>query len=200
MPERRRSIPAHCTGGQGPSSERLGMIKAAIALFVYALLLVGMGLLAYRIAPPEANALTALIVPSVAAVLALASAVLCVLGLRNRKLGMIGAHAGLALPILFALAFAGRAFPATTAYLDARAELAERPSASDLAQFADAAIQQGQTGVADVAAGMARDSAEALEAVSKDYLIVTLWSVTALSLQTFVVLLMLRPKPAKAED
>ena len=174
------------------------MIKAAIALLVYALLLVGMGFIAYRVAPPEANALTALIVPSVAAVLATAAAVLCVLGTRNRKLGMIGAPAGLVLPVLVALAFAGRAFPATTAYLDARAELAERPSASDLAQFADAAIEQGETGVADVAAVMARDNAESLAAVSKDYLIITLWGATALSLYAFVTLLLLRPKPAAA--
>lgn len=79
--------------------------RAAAIMFVYALLVLGLSLLAYVMAPPGANATTAIVIGGVAAVLMSAMAVMSMLIERNRKLGMIGIHVGLLLPLVFAAGF-----------------------------------------------------------------------------------------------
>lgn len=162
------------------------MIKAAILMTVYAFVLLGLGGLAYTVAPPDANALTALAVPGGFAVLMLVAAVMTVLGRgasasgKPKPLGMIGVHAGLAFPLLFVLAFAGRAVPLTTRFLDARAATSEQDVAEQLAQE-----------VLDP-----DDAAETRDTLSKDYLLMTLWGGAGMSVIAFTGLALLRPKPS----
>lgn len=167
------------------------MLKAAIVLFVYAAVLIGMGVLAYLLSPEGANAATALAIPGVAGLLTLIAGVLCLLG---NKPAMIGVHVGLVLPVLFAAGFAFRALPATQAHLEAKAELAKIQQTVD----------QGVGGVIGEVQGRIErgervlpDAGATAEALSRGYLIATLWGLTGASALTFVSLLMLRPKPSR---
>jgi hypothetical protein len=78
-------------------------------MYVYAIFLVACGLTAYFMAPPNANAATALVVSSVTAFLIVVCAVMAARLPRNRTVGMIGIHAGLVLPLLYAVLFGLRA-------------------------------------------------------------------------------------------
>jgi len=137
-----------------------------IVVLAYAAVLLDGGLTAFMTAPPEANAATALIVPGACAVVMLLCAVGASLIDRNRAVGMIGIHAGLVLPLVFAAAFAFRAMAAaeaSAAYNDPAAVVAEGGEAPDH---------------------------------DKGYLAWTLWRLTGLSGVAFVGLLLQRPKPA----
>jgi len=159
--------------------------KAAIWMAGYALVLIDGGVSAYFIAPPEANAATALIIPSACAVLMLLCAVASAMMQRNRLIGMIGVHAGLILPLVFAIAFGSRALVATSATEDYREQQgalvdAEAPRIPG----ANASIE-AETDAVDH---------------DKMYLAVTLWRLTGLSGLAFVAILLQRPKPeARAE-
>ena len=87
-------------------------MKSPRLMYAYAVFLVVCGLVAYFMAPSGAGAGTALIVPSIAAALVVICAAMAGSLHRNRKLGMIGIHVGLVLPLLFAAAFAHRAYKA----------------------------------------------------------------------------------------
>jgi hypothetical protein len=165
------------------------MLKPAILLIVYAAVLFGLGVLVYRIAPPDSNAATALLIPSVCGILSLVAAVLCIIGRgtnqqgKPKKAGMIGVHAGIVLPLLFTLAFVGRALPTTTSVLEAQATLAE---AGTLERSAREVLGD-------------EEFAQARETAEKGYLAMTLWGVTGVSIVTFAGLLLLRPKTSKSE-
>jgi phosphotransferase system glucose/maltose/N-acetylglucosamine-specific IIC component len=76
------------------------LIKAATVMIVYALALVGVGWLTMHVAPPGSRAITALIVPAALGAASIACAVMTLMGKRSRRLGMIGIHVGLLVPIL----------------------------------------------------------------------------------------------------
>lgn len=85
-------------------------MKSPKIMFGYAGFLVACGLVAYVMASAQAKAATALIIPLIAAVLMILCGALASALHRNRTAGMIGIHAGLILPLLFAVAFGLRAF------------------------------------------------------------------------------------------
>lgn len=71
-------------------------------MVAYAGALAGIGYATYAVSPPGANAVTALIAPGAGAVLMLLCAGLSLSISSNRKLGMIGIHVGLLIPLLMA--------------------------------------------------------------------------------------------------
>ena len=79
--------------------------KAAVIMFLYAGIVIGLSLLAYSSAPPGANAVTALIMGGGSAVVMIVMGILTLMLHRNRKLGMFGIHVGMVLPLVFAAAF-----------------------------------------------------------------------------------------------
>ncbi|MEM8757639.1 MAG: hypothetical protein AAGF47_07635 [Planctomycetota bacterium] len=79
--------------------------RAAVIMFLYGGIVVGLSSLAFVIAPEGANASTALIMGGASAFLMVVMGVLALLLPRNRKAGMVGIHLGLLLPLLFAVAF-----------------------------------------------------------------------------------------------
>ncbi len=158
-------------------------------MVVYAAAMIAIGVVAFMLAPSGGKAATALVIPAVCAALMLVCAALTAKGIMSAKAGkgtgkpgMIGIHLGLLLPLLFALAFIGRALPATTAFLDAKKTLAGGNRAENVAA---AVLDQAAT------------SGQALEALSKDYLIASLWALSFLSLFACVALVSHRPKMVK---
>jgi hypothetical protein len=83
--------------------------KAAAAMFLYAGIMVGGGVIAFSLAPEGANARTALIVPVACAGAMVLSAILALQIHRVRALGTIGLYMGLVLPLLFAAVIGFRA-------------------------------------------------------------------------------------------
>lgn len=172
------------------------MLKAALLLVVYALIVAGLGVLAFLIAPPQASAGTALVVTGAGSLLALACAVLCVMGrspnanAKAHRLGMIGVHVGLLVPVLMLVGVLMRAIPATSALLDAKSRQAEArgsdasPAGDAIAALADAVLPTEQA-TAD------------RTALDKDYLVVTLWALAGVSGVALLALLLLRPVPTK---
>lgn len=87
-------------------------MKSPRLMYAYAAFLVICGFVAYFMAPPNAKAATALIVSSGTAALVVICAAMAGAIYRKRTVGMIGIHAGLVLPLLFAILFAARAYKA----------------------------------------------------------------------------------------
>ncbi|MEO1584741.1 MAG: hypothetical protein AAFR96_09245 [Planctomycetota bacterium] len=87
------------------SGSKRNVNKAAIIMFAYAGLVVGLSVLAYSIAPEGANASTAIVIGAVAAALMSAMGVCSLMIEKNRKVGMIGIHVGMLLPLVFAIGF-----------------------------------------------------------------------------------------------
>lgn len=85
-------------------------MKSPRLMYAYAVFLVICGFVAYFMAPPTANAGTALIVSSGSAAVMVICAAMAGAIHRKRTVGMIGIHAGLLLPMLFAVLFAFRAY------------------------------------------------------------------------------------------
>ena len=79
------------------------LIKAATVMVVYALALVGVGFLTFHVSPPGSKALTAVLIPGAIGAASIACAVLTLMGKRDRRLGMIGVHVGLLLPVIGAI-------------------------------------------------------------------------------------------------
>lgn len=159
------------------------MIKAALTMVLYAIAMLVVGVVAYLVAPSGASAATALISPAICGGLMMTCAVLTILGAASgrdgkgiSKLGVVGVHLGILLPLLFTLAFTFRALPATGAYLDAKRAL-----------NSDSAIEQA-TAILDE---------KQSKAYKKDYLVVALWSLTAISGLAFGSMLSQRPKIEK---
>lgn len=78
-------------------------------MFLYAALMLTFGVLAYLIAPPGANATTAIIATGACAAIMVAMGVMSLMIKTKRKVGMIGIHLGLVLPLVFAGVFLTRA-------------------------------------------------------------------------------------------
>jgi uncharacterized membrane protein len=83
-------------------------------MFLYAAFLLLCGLIAFAWSGFAANAKTALIVGGATAVVMALCAWLASMLHRNRAAGMIGVHAGLILPLVFAALFGWRAFKTFT--------------------------------------------------------------------------------------
>ncbi len=150
---------------------------------LYAVAMLIIGVVAYLVAPSGASAATALIIPAVCSGLMITCAVLTIMGAASgrdgkgiSKIGVVGIHLGILLPLLFTLAFTFRALPATSAFLDAKNAL-----------NSDSAIEQA-------AAVLDEDQSKAYR---KDYLVVALWSLTAISGFAFASMLSQRPKIEK---
>ena len=76
-------------------------IKFALTMLVYAVCPLISGYVTMSVAPPGSRPATAFIIPAIAAGLSIAAAVLSLMIKSNRRLGMIGIHVGLVLPLLF---------------------------------------------------------------------------------------------------
>ena len=87
-------------------------MKARAILLGYAVFLAACGFVAFAMSGFAANARTALIVGFGTAVVVAICGVLAGMIDRNRTAGMIGIHAGLVLPLIFAGLFAWRAWQA----------------------------------------------------------------------------------------
>jgi hypothetical protein len=77
-------------------------MKAAIIMVLYAAALLAVGYLTYSLAPPGANAKTALYISAGIAALMVLCAIAALTIKANRTVGMIGIHVGLVLPLLAA--------------------------------------------------------------------------------------------------
>ncbi|MFU8828808.1 MAG: hypothetical protein ACNA8P_05160 [Phycisphaerales bacterium] len=99
-------------------------IKYALTMLVYAVCLFISGFVTMSVAPPGSNPATALIIPTVMAALMIAAGVLSLMINSNRKLGMIGIHVGLALPLLFVFGSLLRVSPAISSANEFNSQLA----------------------------------------------------------------------------
>lgn len=79
------------------------VVPAVITMIAYGLAVLFIGGLTYFVAPPGANALTALIISILAAVFMTTCAILSLMIESRRTLGMIGIHLGLILPLVIAV-------------------------------------------------------------------------------------------------
>ena len=157
--------------------------KAAAAMFLYAAVMVGGGVLAFALAPEGANAKTALIVPMACAAAMVLCAILALQIHRVRILGVIGLNVGLALPLLFAAVIGFRAVKTGAVVDDYR-----------VAQTA----YEGELAAGAVEPGPEARAAyfEALDAPDHDksYLRNTLWFLALASAGAFGLILRSRPK------
>lgn len=87
-------------------------MKSPIIMNVYGLFLALCGFVAFALAGFAANAVTAVIVGGATAAVMIVCGALARMLSRNRALGMIGIHAGLVLPLIFAVLFGWRAWQA----------------------------------------------------------------------------------------
>jgi hypothetical protein len=87
-------------------------MKSPTIMFMYAIFLAACGFIAFAMAGFAANARTALIVGFGTAIVMVICALLAGIIHRNRAAGMIGIHAGLILPLIFAGLFGWRAWQA----------------------------------------------------------------------------------------
>lgn len=78
-------------------------------MFLYAALMLAFGILAYLIAPPGANATTAIIATGACALIMVAMGIMTLMIKTKRTVGMVGVHLGLILPLVFAGVFLMRA-------------------------------------------------------------------------------------------
>lgn len=159
------------------------MFKAAAILVLYAVLVVALGILAYSDAPEGANAATALIVPIVVAVVSLGCAAMALLIHKHRTVGMIGIHLGIVIPLLVAVAVGFRAY---SAHQDS-----ERYQEG--VSLWEARVQGG--GINTPAAREKFFDENNYPDYDKGYLRGALVAIAAVSIQTFVTMLVARPKP-----
>lgn len=158
------------------------MLKYPIISIVYAAAMLFLGGVAYALAPPGTSAGTALVIPGIAAGAILVATALgfivdIIWYFAKLPPMRIGVWPAIALSALLAVAFAARAIPATAAYLDARGALVDSPAA-----------ERATAATVDVVEGGPR-----AEALRKDYLIMALWGLTAVSAVSLVSLLLLGP-------
>lgn len=159
------------------------MFKAVAILILYAVLVVALGVLAYLDAPEAANKATALIVPIAVAVVSVACAVMALLIHKQRTVGMIGIHFGIIFPLLVAIAVGHRAWVAHQA--------SETYQATQL-QW-EQKIQGGAIGTPGARERFFEEQGSPDH--DKGYLRGALVAIAAVSVQTFVTMLVARPKP-----
>jgi|GEM_PF-850852 len=183
-------------------------MKAAILMILYAVGLVFAGVIAFNLAPEGASAITALAVPAVAGAMMVICAVLSLRIKSNYRQGMVGIHAGLVFPLLFAILFGMRAVKSDAAsaeFRDLRAEYELRQTNGDESTFRDFLIeQQYSAGIADgsidgtkVTLDKFREKPGKLLDHDKAYLAATLWNLAVWSGFAFVAILLDRPTPDK---
>ena len=161
--------------------------RAALTMIGYAVFLVAGGLIAFLLAPEGADATTALLVPSIAAALMLGSAALASLMRRSKAAGMIGIHAGLVLPLIFALGIGQRALATWSAVGDYRDQREAYEAAEPRPEsFGDYLEAQGVAGE--------------VPEYDKSYLAIILTVLALGSVGAFVLLLLKRPKPGDRGD
>ena len=80
------------------------MAKASITMLAYAVVILVIGYTTFLVAPPGANAGTALMIPLVMAILMVVCGVGTLLVGRNRRVGLLCLYGGIVLPLLFAVA------------------------------------------------------------------------------------------------
>lgn len=152
------------------------LIKAATVMVVYALVLIGVGALTFHVSPPGSKAITAIVIPGAIGVASIVCAVLTVLGKRDRKLGMIGVHVGLILPVIAAIGTFAR-LGGSVASADAY----------------NATLRTPQSVLVDIDSGKPTKNTA--------YQAVGIGASGAISVLAFVALLLHRPTvPKKAED
>lgn len=159
------------------------MFKAVAILVLYAVLVVALGILAYSDAPEGANAATALIVPIAVAVVSLGCAVMALLIHKQRTVGMIGIHLGIVIPLLVAIAVSHRAYVAHEA----------SKSYQEGVSLWEQRVQGG--GINTPAAREKFFEDNKYPEYDKGYLRGALVAIAAVSLQTFVTMIVARPKP-----
>ncbi|MEO1716684.1 MAG: hypothetical protein AAFR76_06190 [Planctomycetota bacterium] len=173
--------------------------RAAIIMFLYALVVVALSALAYLIAPPGANAMTAVVAGGVSAVLMCVMAGMSLLIRKNRAVGMIGIHVGMLLPLLFCVGFLMRipvAYGEAGVFRFFDAEFERQVEAGALQDNADARAKF----YADAERALTGDETE-IPRTDKTYLGRTLTLLFGASTAAFVLLLLSRPKvPAKEAD
>jgi hypothetical protein len=152
-------------------------MKAAIVMVLYAAALLGVGYLTYSLAPPGANAATALYISAGIGALMVLCAIATLARKVNRTAGMIGIHLGLVLPLLAAAGPIAR--------LPGSLENAKR--------FNDAVAAQGV-----MVEPLTDENRDLPHPVA--YQSVALGSTAALSLFAFGAILSHRPKPPKKDD
>lgn len=159
------------------------MLKAVAILVLYAVLVIALGILAYSDAPEAANKATALIVPIAVAVVSLACAVMALLIHKHRTVGMIGIHLGIVIPLLVAVAVGHRAYVAHQA-------------SESYKEGVSLWEQRVQGGAINTPAARERFFEEnEYPEYDKGYLRGALVAIAAVSVQTFVTMIVARPKP-----
>lgn len=98
-------------------------MQSSRIMFAYAAFLVICGFVAFAMAGFAASAKTALIVAGICAVLMIIAGVLARMIHSSRVAGMIGIHAGMVLPVIFAVAFAMQGWKAWQLYQSGQREL-----------------------------------------------------------------------------
>jgi hypothetical protein len=196
-------------------------VRYFITLVAYAATLLSLGVTSAQLAPEGANATTAIAFPAIFAALVLVFAVLSMLIRSNYRLGMIGIHGALVLPLIIALGALMR-FPVSTAntqeYLEINAEvqtILDQPVGDDadegeasqpaavVSRTEEDNITVGQRGVTNFRTFERDDWKKSMRPVG--YQAVSLFATGAVSIFAFVALLAQRPKvskpkPAAAED
>lgn len=148
------------------------MFKFATAMTAYALALVGIGWMAYSARYPGASAWTSIVVPGLGAAAAITCVVLAARINSNRRLGMIGIHAGMFIPLLMAVG----AFWRMPGQFEKNANFFNQMNKTEGVSTSTMTAEKHPTGYAAVGLG----------------------SVGALSSFAFVCILLLRPKPVAA--
>ncbi|MEO1008745.1 MAG: hypothetical protein AAFX79_09265 [Planctomycetota bacterium] len=161
------------------------MGKAVAILVGYAIAVVAMGVIAFALAPAQANAKTALIVPAAIAVLSLLCAGMAALLSVAKPIGMIGIHLGILLPLVVGIGVGQRAWVSHQASADYR----ETEQA-----WTDAVATGDQPDDAD--ARLAYFEAADATPYDKAYLRNALAVIALVSLAAFVAMLAARPRPA----
>ena len=185
-------------------------IKYALTMLVYAVCLFISGFVTMSVAPPGSNPATALIIPTVMAALMIAAGVLSLMINSNRKLGMIGIHVGLALPLLFVFGSLLRVSPAISSANEFNSQLA---TVHDALRTTDEGVRltrimpEGER--RERAAGMlaswtVEQTRTTITTQSPwrpyGYQAVGMISIAVLSILAFFSLLMHRPEVPKAEN
>ncbi|HBS28874.1 MAG TPA: hypothetical protein DEB06_05365 [Phycisphaerales bacterium] len=148
------------------------VVPAAVTMIAYALTLLAIGTITYLVALPGSGALTALLIPALGGA---AMTVCAVLALRigsNRTLGMVGIHAGLALPLVLALGSG----------LRLRASMEKAQVFNDQVRSAPVAVS-----------AVTRDTRD--EPRPLGYQAVGIGAIASVSVFAFIALVCLRPRP-----
>ncbi len=159
------------------------MLKAVAILVLYAALVVVLGAIAYADAPEGANAATALIVPIAVAVVSIACAVMALLIHKHRTVGMIGIHLGIIVPLLVAVAVGWRAYQTHQA----------SESYKEGVSLWEQRVQGGGINTPAARENFFEDNDYPDH--DKGYLRGALVAIAAVSVQTFVTMIVARPKP-----